>query len=59
MDDPRPRSLMKPDGTLDTENERRFEVIFRALRNPASPRPTDPASALTFLQELHDRLNGR
>ena len=55
--DPRPRTATRPDGTQDKELEARFEQIFRTLRGVKSPRPTDAASALTFVQELWDRLN--
>lgn len=56
--DPRPRSAKTPDGREDSDLEVRFEVIFAALRGPASPRPTDAASTQAFLQELWDRLSG-
>jgi hypothetical protein len=55
--DPRPRTARHADGQPDTETERRFETLFAQCRKPTSARPTDLATALTFLQELHDRLS--
>lgn len=57
--DPRPRTAKLPDGSPDTDLERRFETLFETLRPPTSAKPTDLATALEFLQELHDRLSGR
>ena len=57
--DPAMSSARKADGTPDQSLERRMRVLFDVLRNPDSPRPTDPPSVLAFLQELHDRLSGR
>lgn len=57
--DPAFRSARRPDGTPDLNLERRFEVLFSLLKNPDSPKPTDPDSMLVFLQELFDRLSGR
>ena len=57
--DPGLSSARKPDGTPDQILERRLRVLFDVLRNPDSPRPTNPDSALVFLKELHDKLSGR
>lgn len=57
--DPRPHSARRPDGREDTDLEERLRVLFGVVRGTSSPRPTDLPSALTFLQELWDRMNGR
>ena len=41
----------------DESIERRFEEVFRVLAAPKSARPTDPPTALVFLQELWDRMS--
>lgn len=57
--DPRPHTARRQDGTEHQEVELRFQTIFSVVKGPQSPRPTDEASMLAFLQELHDRMSGR
>jgi hypothetical protein len=57
--DPRPHTARKPNGDEDTDLEERFRVLFAFTKGTDSPKPTDLASALVFLQELHARLNAR
>lgn len=57
--DPRPHTARKLDGSEDTDLEERFRVLFAATKGTTSPKPTDLASALVFLEELWSRLNAR
>lgn len=57
--DPRPHTARRATGEEDTDLEERLRVLFAVTKGTTSARPTDLTSALTFLQELHDRLNAR
>lgn len=57
--DPRPHTARRADGTEDTELEERLRVLFSITKGTNSPKPTDLATALVFLEELWTRLNAR
>lgn len=56
--DPKPGTAKHPDGSENKDLEQRLGVLFGVTAGTNTLRPTDADSALAFVQELWDRLNG-